>query len=256
MRKGGTPVEQKNERVWLIDELRGLSILLMVVYHFFYDIVVLYGVNIPAFYSPAMDGIRDLFAALFIFISGAACRFSRNNVKRGVQCFGFGMIMTWVTAVALPNDPILFGVLHLLGVCMILFGLFGRFLDKIPLWAGLAGCAVLCFLTWTMKDGHFGIPGLFSAPYPEALTASGLFFPFGIPGEGFASADYFPLLPWMFVFFVGAFFGIPVKARRMPAFFYKRHVPPLAVVGRYTLWIYLLHQPVLMGICMLIFGWN
>ena len=41
----------------------------------------------------------------------------------------------------------------------------------------------------------------------------------------------------------------------MPAFFYRKHLPPLAFVGRYTIWIYLLHQPVLMGICMLFFGW-
>lgn len=248
-------MEQKKERVWLIDEVRGLAILLMVVYHFFYDIVVLYGVNIPAFYSPALDMIRDFFAGLFIFISGAACRFSRSNLKRGVQCFAFGMVMTYVTAIALPKDPILFGVLHLLGVCMVLFSFLAPLLDKIPVWAGIAGCALLCLVTWGMKDGYFGIAGLFTAPYPDVLTASGLFFPFGIPGEGFASADYFPLFPWMFVFFAGAFFGLPVLQRKMPGFFYKKHVPPLAFVGRYTLWIYLLHQPVLMGICLLVFGY-
>lgn len=248
-------MEQENKRVWLLDEVRGLSILLMVIYHFFYDIVVLYGVNIPLFYSPGLNMLRDFFAGVFIFISGTACRFSRNNLKRGVQCFGLGMVMTYVTAVALPNDPIVFGVLHLLGVCMVLFGLFGRFLDRVPVWAGLVGCVLLLILTWSMKDGFFGLPGLFTLDYPEFLTQSGLFFPFGITGAGFASADYFPLFPWLFVFLAGAFFGVPVKAGKMPAFFYKKHLPPLAFVGRYTVWIYLLHQPVLMGICMLFFGW-
>ena len=87
-------MEQENKRVWLLDEVRGLSILLMVIYHFFYDIVVLYGVNIPLFYSPGLNMLRDFFAGVFIFISGTACRFSRNNLKRGVQCFGLGMVMT------------------------------------------------------------------------------------------------------------------------------------------------------------------
>lgn len=247
-------MEQPKQRVWLIDEIRGLAILLMVVYHFFFDIVVLYGVDIPAFYSPAMNIIRDLFAGLFIFISGTACRFSRSNLKRGVQCFAFGMIMTYVTAIVMPSETILFGILHLLGVCMLLFAFTERFLDKVPLWAGIGACILLFAVTCGMKNGYFGIAGLFELPHPEALLESGLFFPFGIIGKGFASADYFPLFPWLFVFLAGTFFGVPVKAGKMPPFFYKKHLPPLAFVGRHTLWIYLLHQPVLMGICIVVFS--
>ncbi len=247
-------METQKERVWLIDEIRGLAILLMVVYHFFYDIVVLYGVNIPAFYSPALNLVRDLFAGLFIFISGAACRFSRNNLKRGVQCLALGMVMTYVTAAVMPHEPILFGILHLLGVCMLFFSFTERLWDKLPLWAGIAGCALFLVLTWRMKDGYFGIAGLFELPHPEILRESGLFFPFGIIGKGFVSSDYFPLFPWLFVFLAGTFFGVPVKAGRMPVFFYKKHLPPLAFVGRHTLWIYLLHQPVLMGICIIVFS--
>ena len=247
-------MEQQKQRVWMIDEIRGIAIILMVVYHFFFDIVVLYGVDIPAFYSPALNIVRDLFAGLFIFISGTACRFSRNNLKRGVQCFAFGMIMTYVTAAVLPSESILFGILHLLGVCMILFAFTERYLDKVPLWAGIGVCVVLFALTYGMKDGYFGIAGLFELPHPEFLKQSGLFFPLGIIGNGFSSSDYFPLLPWIFVFLAGTFFGVPVKEGKMPSFFYKRHLPPLAFAGRHTLWIYLLHQPVLMGILMVVFS--
>lgn len=247
-------MEQPKQRVWLIDEVRGIAILLMVIYHFFYDIVVLYGVDIPAFYSPAMNIIRDIFAGLFIFISGTACRFSRSNLKRGVQCFAFGMVMTYVTAAVMPDMPILFGILHLLGVCMILFAFIERFLDKIPLWVGISACVFLFGLTCGMKDGFLGLPGVFELPHLQIFRESGLFFPFGITGDGFVSSDYFPLLPWIFVFLAGTFFGIPVKFGKMPGFFYRKHLPPLAFVGRHTLWIYLLHQPVLMAICVVVFS--
>ena len=62
------------KRVGMIDEIRGIAILLMVVYHTFFDLVVLFGLDLPIFFSPAMNVIRDLFAGLFIFISGTACR--------------------------------------------------------------------------------------------------------------------------------------------------------------------------------------
>ena len=242
------------ERVWLIDEIRGIAILLMVIYHLFFDLVMLFHIDIPAFTSPAMDVIRDFFAGLFIFISGTACRFSSNNLKRGVQCFALGMLMTFVTAIALPKEPILFGILHLLGVCMILFAFIGKWFDRLTLWGGIALCVVLFCLTCGMQNGFFGVPGLFEIPHLSVLTDSGLFFPFGIPGSGFISLDYFPLFPWIFVFFAGAAFGIPVANGKMPQFFYQMHIRPLAFVGRYTIWIYLLHQPVLMGICLLVFS--
>ena len=247
-------MEQTKKRVWLIDEVRGLAILLMVVYHFFYDIVVLFGVNIPFFYSAELNFIRDLFAGLFIFISGTACRFSKNNLKRGVQCFALGMVMTYVTAIALPHSPILFGILHLLGVCMLLFAFTERLLDKVPLWVGIVSCVLLFALTCGIRKGFFGIGGLFELPLPAPLLDSGLFFPFGVLSSGFSSSDYFPLLPWLFVFLAGTFVGVPVKEGKMPDFFYRRHIPPLAFIGRHTIWVYLLHQPVLMGICTVVFS--
>ena len=73
---------------------------------------------------------------------------------------------------------------------------------------------------------------------PEFIYNAGLLFPLGFRSPSFQSMDYFPLLPWFFV----------------PAFFYKTHCKPLALAGRYTLWIYVLHQPVAMVFFLLIFG--
>jgi len=181
-------MDRKTQRVWLIDEVRGMAILLMVIYHLFFDLVVLYNVDIPIFFSPVLSVIRDFFAGLFIFISGAACRFSSNNLKRGVICFSLGMVVTYVTAVVMPNTPDLFGILHLLGVCMILFSFLEKVFDKLPSWTAVILCVLLFCLTWNIPHGFFGIPGIFQIPNLSLFKESGLFFPFGVTGTGFESS--------------------------------------------------------------------
>lgn len=81
-----------SSRVGILDELRGFAIICMVVYHAMYDLKYLFGLDIPIFFDGWFDVIRDIFAGLFIFISGTVCRYSSNNIKRGAQCFFHGMI--------------------------------------------------------------------------------------------------------------------------------------------------------------------
>lgn len=232
------------DRIGLIDEVRGFAILCMVVYHAFYDLIVLFGVDIPFFYSPLMNGIRDAFAGLFIFISGAACRFSHSNLRRGVICFGFGMVLTVVTAIFMPDELIVFGILHMLGVAMILFPLCKPILDRLPLWLSAALLMLLAVFTWNLSHGTVGIPGLWNLSVPDGPYRLGWLFWLGFPGDLFSSADYFPLLPWLFIFLLGSLFGKLLVEKKLPGFFYRTHCRPLAFVGRNTLVIYVLHQPV------------
>lgn len=240
------------DRVHLIDELRGLAIFLMVVYHTFFDLVILFGVDIPAFYSSFVQALVFFFAGLFIFISGASCQFSRNNLKRGAICFGFGLVMTIGTAVFAPGELILFGILHLLGLCMMLFPLLSPLLKKIPPLWGMIGCFLLFALTFHVPEGMLGLPG-FSVPIPRAVYDIKWLFWLGFPGPDFFSGDYFSIFPWIFCFLAGSFFGRPVREHRMPAWIYASHCPPLAFLGRNTLIIYLFHQPVVLGILWVIF---
>lgn len=113
-----------SSRVHLIDEVRGFAIICMVFYHAMFDLVVIFGVDFPIFTSSLMqDVLQPLFAGLFIFISGTAGHYSRSNLKRGAVCFGFGLILTAVTALFMPDELILFGILHFLGIAMMLFPL-------------------------------------------------------------------------------------------------------------------------------------
>lgn len=232
-------------RIGLIDEVRGFAIICMVVYHGAYDMITFLGVQIPFFHHPLMNFIRDLFAFGFIFISGAAGRFSRSNLKRGAVCFGLGLLMSLVTAVVVPEEMIWFGILHCLGVCMMLFPVIVPLLDRLP---AAIGCAVLLLLflaTYQLPEGHLGIEGILSFDLPAAAYRSEWLFWLGLPNPAFASSDYFPLLPWMFAFFLGAYFGRYLKNGSPPQWMKKTHLRPLAFVGRHTIWIYLAHQPVL-----------
>ncbi|WP_312643489.1 heparan-alpha-glucosaminide N-acetyltransferase [Hydrogenoanaerobacterium sp.] len=242
-----------SRRVWLIDEVRGVFIILMVLYHLFYDLVYIFEVNIPAFHWRFTSYLQLLIAGLFVFISGVASRFSRSNLKRGAQCFAFGMVMTLATWLFLPSQIVLFGILHLLGVCMMLFPLMKPVLDRIPPLAGLIVCAVLFFLTYNTQSGYWGMRG-WQMNLPVAWYSTNFLFPFGFPNAEFWSSDYFPLLPWILWYLGGTFAGVYIKNGQCPAWFYRPHSRLMAFLGRNTFIIYLLHQPVVYGVLYVIFA--
>ncbi|GHV48116.1 hypothetical protein FACS189499_06890 [Clostridia bacterium] len=246
--------KQDSRRVGLFDEIRGFAIICMVVYHAMFDLKNLYGFDVPIFFEDWFDIIRDIFAGMFIFISGAVCNYSRSNIKRGVQCFFLGMLMTFVTAFAAPDFPILFGILHFLGICMIIYGLAEDFFSGIPPFIGIILFGLLFAATFQLPSGFLGINGVFSWAVPGTVYDAGLLFPLGFSEPGFVSGDYFPLLPWSFLFFAGSSFGVIAAGNQLPQSFYRTRVRFFAATGRYTIWVYLLHQPLIMLLFTLLFG--
>ncbi len=241
-----------SSRVGLLDELRGFAIVCMVVYHALYDLKYMFGVDVPIFFDSWFGIIRDIFAGMFIFISGTACRYSSNNMKRGIQCFFIGMVMTFVLPF-FTGGTILFGILHFMGISMMIYGLSEKALDKLPALVGLILCVLLYIFTMNVQSGYLGIGSLLQIGLPQKAYDVGVLFPLGLHSKGFYSSDYFPLLPWLFVFVAGSYFGVYCKAGILPKFFYNTHIKWLATVGRYTIWIYVLHQPILYLIFNLIF---
>jgi uncharacterized membrane protein len=238
----------------------------MVVFHAMFTLYFFYDIRIPVFFEPWFDVVVSIFAGAFIFISGIVCRYSRNNLKRGVQCFFLGMGVTFVTAAAFPKATILFGILHFLGISMMLYGLVEGKADKISPRSGITAAVILYVLTRRVgAEWEWGDDGILvrTGGYilterlwlPQRLYDSRLLFPLGFEDMWFGSGDYFPLLPWVFIFFAGTYFGVYVKAGKCPDFFYTARVRFLAAAGRRTIWIYLLHQPVIMGILYVIFGY-
>ena len=229
--------DTKRSRIELIDTWRGLAVFLMVIHHFFYDLCAFAGAPWWLFTNPVFDFLHYVFAGSFIFLAGVSSRFSRSNLKRGAICFGIAMLMTVVTTVM--DMPIRFGVLHLLGVCMLFYGACGKALDSlIPhpfqpvIYAILGIISVFLLRIDVGKAAHF-------------------LFPFGWTYPGFSSSDWFPLFPWAFVFLAGAGVGYYIAERRFPGWFYEwRGVPALSWLGKRALIVYVIHQPVLYGVTM------
>lgn len=236
----------------MLDEIRGFAIICMVVYHSMYMLKNEFGVNVPIFFESWFDIIRDFFAGMFILISGIMCRYSHDNVRRGAICFILGMAITFIMPF-FAEYGITFGILHMLGISMILYGLFSGGLEKIPPFIGFAVSVLLAVYTWNTENGFMGFEGFLKWEIPEKARESGVMYPLGILSKNYAAADYYPLLPWFFVFLAGSFLGYWFKNGSMPRMFYNSHCRWLATVGRVTIWIYIIHVPVILGIFYLIF---
>lgn len=224
-----------SKRIWELDALRGLALLGMMGIHFVYDLVDLFGVwnwQQPAWYL----FFKNNYGAVFFLISGISVTLGSHPVKRGAQVFLCGFLCTGVTLAmyllgfAGKGIIIYIGVLQCLGLCMMLWPLFRR----CPDWALTALGLAMTIAGWYLRTQAF--------PF-------WLLTPLGFAPYGFTSSDYFPLLPNFGYFLLGAVVGKRVYAGRKSLF--PRETPPLGLfrwMGRHSLMIYLLHQPVLAAI--------
>lgn len=225
------------KRIDAIDALRGLSVVLMVVHHALYDAVAFLGAPGWLFSNPVFDVLHILFAGTFIFLSGLSSQFSRSNIRRGLKVIAIALgisLVTWAMKM-----PIWFGVLHLLGLSMLLYGL------TRGLWDGLPRVIAPLLLIALIIGSRLAI--LHIPVRSDSLWIFGWYAP------GFISYDYFPLFPWFFVFLLGTWAGVYVRDGALPEGFYTFTVPFFPQVGRRSLLIYILHQPVLYGIFQLLY---
>lgn len=231
----------KADRIWELDAIRGLLILCVVLFHGLFDLRYLVLQSFDPI--PVVDFLGQYGGALFVVLSGLCVTLGHRSFRRGLLVFACGMLITAVTAattaLGMTGEEIIirFGVLHLLGICMMLWPL----LQRLPtLWLGILGVILVVLGYW------FG-----------TFTVSQTWlYPLGLVAPGFASGDYFPLLPHLGWFLLGAVLGRTVyrdKVSRWPNF-----PKDCAVVrffrfcGRHSLWIYLGHQPLLFGITYMI----
>ncbi len=229
----------ERKRIDIIDALRGFAVILMVIHHLLYDLWTFLGAPEWMFHNPVFDFLHFVFAGLFIFLSGLSSQFSRSNIKRGLIVFAIAVAMTIVTSLPFVGMPIRFGVLHLLGFCMVFYGLTRKVWDKIPR-------AAAPFIYIVLLVGSALATNLIR------IDASYLWM-FGWLQPGFYSADYFPIFPWVFVFLLGTWAGFYVIEHKLPKWFYEKRIAFFPAVGKKALIIYILHQPVLYGIVMAIY---
>ena len=180
----------------------------------------------------------------FILLSGYCWSLGRHRLKRGLMAFGGGVLVSLVTLLFMPEDPVRFGVLTLLGSTALLTIPLEPLLRRIPARAGLAGSFSLFLLLRDVNGGWLGFEGARVLALPGSLYRNLLTAFLGFPAASFYSTDYFSLLPWLFLFWTGYFLWRLRPGDRGSGL----RLPGITAMGRHSLLIYLLHQPVIYGV--------
>ena len=240
-------------RFWEVDSWRGVAIVAMVVYHLVFDLQAFGGLPI-VLHAGFWFYFQRFIAISFIALAGVSAVLSYNRalaergaasglagrfVRRGLQVFGLGMLLSLVMRIAgLP--PIDFGVLHLIGasiVCSVPFLRSSRLT--------LAAAAALYAFSYALKT--MGV---------QAPLGFRWLVPLGIEPPGYFYSDYFPFPHWFALYLLGIYAGTVLYqgGRRkfsLPDYGRSFPFPLLQLVGRHSLLIYLIHQPVLIGLLIL-----
>ncbi len=225
---------KSKERIFELDAARGICIIGMVVVHFFLNYYDFFkNSQYPAF----LQFFFDWGGVLFVLLSGIAVTLGHHPIKRGLIVFLAGMVCTGITFamewMGFGVIPIRFGILHCLGICMLLSPM------------------LLRFPNWLLPILSGGI--LVTSYYFDALVVDCPYlFPLGIRYWGFSSGDYFPLFPYLGYFILGILLGTilyPNKTSRLTKINSNIFpIPFLCWCGKQSLWIYLAHQPILYGL--------
>lgn len=236
-------------RYGILDSLRGITLISMIIYHVCWDLVYLFGKDWSWYKGGWAYAWQQSICWSFILLSGFCWSLGKKPVKRGLIVFGAGAAVSMVTLLAMPDERVLFGVLTLIGSCMLLMALLDRVLRKIPPKAGLLAACALFIVTRNINTGFLGFEGWKLMEVPESFYR-GYFMTFlGFPKPGFYSTDYFSLIPWFFLFLSGYFIYRMIESHRE---FMNRYFMaswrPFAFLGRHSLLIYMFHQPVAFGV--------
>lgn len=236
--------EALGKRLWEIDSLRGIAIVMMIAFHLLFDLNYFRGAGFDLHSGPWFI-LGRATVIIFLLLAGVSLTLSHSRarkqgragfskyLKRGIRIFLYGLIITPLTWILLPQGTIWFGVLHLIGLSIILCYPLLRF-RLLPLFLGIA----LIILGLFLQGLVFGFPWLLWL---------------GLRPLAFYTFDYLPLLPWFGVVLIGIFLGnflYPNYKRRFRIRDLSRFSPIklLTFLGRHSLVIYLLHQPVLLAL--------
>lgn len=230
-----------SRRIAAIDVLRGGALAAMAAYHFFWDLEF-FGLANPdvtgnrlwvLFAYSTAGSFLALVGVSLVLAHGEQIQTAKFLRRLAAIAIAAGAI-TFASSYIDPEGIIFFGILHCIAVSSLLALLFLR----LPIWVVLA-CAGFCFV----------------AP---ALWTSSAFNDFhwlwlGLASEPLASNDYVPLLPWFGAVLLGVAMARLARAAMAKAAWARwqpQNFPSrlLAFAGRHSLLVYLVHQPLLLGV--------
>ena len=234
-----------------LDTIRGITILSMIIYHACWDLIFLFGKNIPGYTGMGGYLWQRSICWSFILLSGFCWSMGHHHVKRGLVVLGAGFLITGATVWIMPESRVIFGVLTMMGSCMLILIPMENYLLRLSEAAGLVGSFLLFFLFKNLNRGYLGISKELGIKLPDGLYRNLFTAYLGFPPEGFYSTDYFSMIPWMFLFLAGFYiYRILIKKELVNRLFSWR-IPFFDIIGKNSLLIYLLHQPIIYGVLVL-----
>lgn len=225
----GEEIQYPKQRYMMVDFLRGLAVLLMILFHLAYDLNGFRLIRIDLFHNPFWFCFPRSIVSLFLVCVGMGLSLVHRNAirwnlvaRRFLKIGGWAVVITVVTYLLFPRHFVFFGVLH----CIALAGVAGVF------FVGRPRISFFIFLAF--------------------LTSNVIFRPSLLPVSewlGVVPMDYIPFYPWFGFVLLGIylesvnFHKIQFKETRLIALF--------ETLGRHSLKIYLIHRPVLFA---MVFG--
>ena len=246
------------ERAWELDFLRGIALLMMLFMHMSWDVRFEFGAPVFSYLQKGWfwSFIHPVIVVLFVGVSGICCTFSRNNTKRGLKILAATLVLDMttylITRIAGINCLIIFNVLAVLTCGIFLYALISLIEKKtkadpnaVNVITGLIGL----YIVIVGCDIH----------YMDYCSDSLLFLPVGFAIKDMPSmADYMPLFPWLGVFLIGCVIGRTCYKDKKTLFAGRGKIMsavsrPVEFIGRHSLIIYLVHQPLVYAILYVIF---
>ena len=231
-----------DNRIVEIDVLRGIAIVLMIIYHFLFDLNYFNLVKIDLEWLPVVI-FQRIIGIMFLGLVGISLVISENRNKEGYQkhfrralkLAGVAILITVATWIYPHQDFITFGIIHMIALSTLI----APFFFKFGKWNIVFGIVVI---------GLGLIAGTMS-------SNSTILFWLGIVYPGYTALDYYPMLPWFGIVLLGIFVGqlLVKKVERVETRIDRSVVKEkLASLGRNSLAIYLVHQLVLIGAILLL----
>lgn len=248
-----TPVQIKTERYRLIDSLRGITVISMIAFHLVWDLVYIFYLPWKWFYGFGSYVWQQSICWTFIALSGFCWSMGRRKLKRALQVFVCGGIVSAVTLLFMPSQAVIFGVLTMLGSCMLLQIVTEPLWKRCNAYVGLFCTLAVFLLTKNINDGYLGIGLLSFVQLPDWLYQNYLTAYFGFPQASFFSTDYFSLFPWCFLFLAGYFLYRIACSYDLLSRLPNPRIPTLEWVGRHAIEIYMVHQPLVYGVLTVVF---
>lgn len=235
--------DKSKQRLIALDTARGLALCAMMIFHFTWDLEYFGFVPSGSTSKPEWVYFARAIAASFLFLSGMSLVLAHGTELRWrafwlrfAKIAAAALMVSAATILTMPQAPVYFGILHAIAVC----GLIGMLLMNVPV-----------FLLMLLSIG------IYFAPYylRTDMLNDPWFWWLGLSTSPPRSFDYVPLVPWLAPFLAGMVLIkitrsqkvrlkfaniVPIRVNIVPNF--------LATLGRKSLLIYLIHQPILIGI--------